>query len=99
MGGDLTVEPIQLRGIASAVSSRVSALRINLNLVAQKNGEIAGSWLGDDANAYTNTVAEQKDQITKVLDSLDSLSATMTSIANAYEETQNEIAAAAGGGK
>ncbi len=95
---NLVVDPSQLRTLSSNVASYADAFNDFLTKVKNDNQALEDVWVGEDIMAYTNTITEQQQAMDALYTALTEMVATMNSIAAAYEDAQNSLAAAAGGG-
>lgn len=86
---DLRINYEETRNVGNQVSQKGSEFQELLNRIRNVNVELQTYWEGSDASKYSNAVAQQAEEIQRLVDTVNEIGAYLVRVGNAYEEAMN----------
>lgn len=86
----LNVKPEELKAIGQKIRSDGENFQNLLREIRNHNSNLQVSWKGEDADKYTQKIAEEAKVMDNLAESIDNIGLFLTQIAEAYEAAQEE---------
>jgi len=86
---DLNINYEETRSVGNQVTQKGSEFQELLNAIKSVNTELQAYWAGQDASKYSTAVANQTQEVQRLVDTVNEIGAFLVKVGNAYEEAMN----------
>ncbi len=83
---DLKINYSETISVGNQVTEKGNEFQDLLNKIKNVNSELQTYWEGNDASKYSNSVAEQAEQMQKLAETINEIGAFLVKVGNAYQE-------------